>query len=91
MAANTHLDERIDCRVSSNSKSLFSRAAELAGSSLSSFVIEATRERALRVIDEHERLVLNNDARNVFMKALINPPAPNAALRAAAKKYALND
>jgi uncharacterized protein (DUF1778 family) len=89
MAANTKSNERIDCRVTSDSKSLFARAAKLAGTNLTSFVIEAARERAIRIIDEHERLVLNNEARDVFMNALTNPPAPNAALRAAAEKYAV--
>jgi len=82
-------NERIDCRVTSDSKSLFARAAKLSGSNLTSFVIEAARERAIRIIDEHERLVLNNEARDVFMNALTNPPAPNASLRAAADKYAV--
>ena len=82
-------NERIDCRVNSDSKSLFARAAELCGVTLSSFMIESARERAIRLIDEHERLVLNNDARDVFMDAIAKPPAPNAALRRAAKKYAL--
>lgn len=91
MVTNTRSNERIDCRVSSNSKSLFVRAAKLAGTSLSSFVIEAARERAVRIIDEHERLVLNNEARDVFMSALANPPAPNAALRTAAKKYSVKE
>ena len=89
MTANTRANERIDCRVNSNSKSLFARAAKLAGTSLSSFIIEAARERAIRIIDEHERLVLNNEARDVFMSALVNPPTPNAALRTAAEKYAV--
>ncbi len=88
MDTNARSDKRIDCRVSSDSKSLFTRAAELSGSSLSSFVIEAARERAIRIINEHESLVLNNKARDVFMNALANSPAPNAALRRAADKYA---
>ncbi len=82
-------DERIDCRVNSDSKSLFARAAELCGVNLTAFMIESARERAIRLIDEHERLVLNNEARDVFMNALSNPPAPNAPLRAAAERYAL--
>lgn len=82
-------DQRIDCRVSTDSKRLFARAAELSGSNLTTFVIEAARERAIRLIEEHERLVLNNESRNVFMSALANPPAPNAALRSAAEKYAV--
>jgi len=81
MATNTHSNERIDCRVTADSKLLFARAAKLAGSNLTSFVIEAARERAIRIIDEHERLVLNNKARDIFMNALANPPAPNTALR----------
>ena len=90
MATNAHSrDERIDCRVSSDSKSLFSRAAELCGVTLTSFMIESARERAIRLIDEHERLVLINEARDVFLNALSHPPAPNANLRSAAEKYAL--
>ena len=80
-------DERIDCRVNSDSKSLFARAAELCGVTLTSFMIEAARERAIRLINEHERLLLNNEARDVFMDALSNPPAPNAALQRAAEKH----
>jgi uncharacterized protein (DUF1778 family) len=90
MAAKPHSrDERIDCRVNSDSKSLFARAAELCGVTLTSFMIEAARERAVRMINEHERLVLNNEARDAFMNALSNPPAPNTALRRAVKKYAV--
>jgi uncharacterized protein (DUF1778 family) len=88
MATKAHSrDERIDCRVSSDSKSLFARAAELCGVTLTSFMIEAARERAMHLINEHDRLVLNNEARDAFMNALSSPPAPNAALRRAAKKY----
>jgi uncharacterized protein (DUF1778 family) len=88
MATKAHSrDERIDCRVSSDSKSLFARAAELCGVTLTSFMIEAARERAMRLISEHDRLILNNEARDTFMNALSNPPAPNAALQRAAKKY----
>ncbi len=91
MATKAHSrDERIDCRVSSDSKSLFTRAAELCGVTLTSFMVESARERALRLIDEHERLVLNNEARDVFLNALSSPPAPNASLRSAAEKYAAN-
>ena len=82
-------DKRIDCRVNLESKQLFARAAKVSGASISAFIIEAARERAVRILNEHERLVLDDEARDVFMSALDNPPAPNAALRAAAKKYAV--
>ena len=80
-------DERIDCRVNLESKQLFARAAQISGSSISAFIVESARARAIRILAEHERLVLNNEARDQFMQALDNPPSPNATLRAAAKKY----
>lgn len=82
-------DERIDIRVNSEAKSLFMRAAELSGQNLSAFVIEAVRERAMKLLDEHERLVLNNSARDNFLNALDTPPPPNTPLRRAADKYAV--
>ncbi|WP_126454362.1 DUF1778 domain-containing protein [Sulfuriflexus mobilis] len=82
-------DERIDVRVSTDSKTLFARAAEISGLSMTAFVIEAARERAARLIAEHERLLLKNQARDVFLNALASPPAPSDALRRAAEKYAV--
>ena len=89
MASDSRSNERIDFRINSDSKALFARAAKLSGTTLSSFVIEAARERAIRIIHEHERLLLNNEDRDILMDALANLPAQNAALRAAAKKYAV--
>lgn len=84
---NSTKDERIDVRVSAEFKALFARAAALSGMSLSSFVLEAARTQAIRLIDEHERVLLNDEARDQFMALLASPPAPNKALRAAAKKH----
>lgn len=81
--------QRIDFRVSTEIKALFSRAAELTGSSLTSFVIEAARERARLVLAEHDRIVLDSQARDAFLKMLESPPTPNAALRRATRKYAV--
>lgn len=78
--------QRIDFRVSTGIKTLFSRAAKLTGSSLSSFVIAAARERARLVLAEHDRIVLDNQAHDAFLKILGSPPAPNAALRRATSK-----
>lgn len=41
-----------------------------------------------RISPEQERVLeLCEEAREVFVKALINPPAPNEALEAAADRY----
>jgi len=82
-------DERVDFRVDAESKELFMRAAEVSGSTLSAFFVESARERALRLLEEHDRIVLKNKARDIFLNALSNPPAPSEALQKAAKKHAI--
>lgn len=80
-------DERVDFRINSEFKALFSRAAELAGVNMSAFIIEAAHERAVKLIEQHERVVLHNEARDVFLNALTHPPGPADNLRRAAEKY----
>lgn len=90
MADNTkNRDQQIHLRVTAASKSLYMRAAELSGEDLSTFIIEAAYKHAVQTIAEHERVVLNNQARDVFLNALTNPPAPNENLRRAAAKYTM--
>jgi len=87
MLTNTQRkNERIDLRISPEAKNLFARAAQLSSLSLSAFVVEATRVQSIRILEEHDRVILHNRARDVFLNALANPPAPNAALRKSMKK-----
>jgi uncharacterized protein (DUF1778 family) len=89
MAATTRAkNERIDVRVDSDVKALFARAAEISGVSMTRFVVETAKERAEQLVSQHERIVLENQARDTFLNALANPPAPNEALRRAAEKFA---
>ena len=80
-------DERVDFRINSEFKTLFSRAAGIAGVTMSAFIIEAAHERAVKLIEQHERMVLNNEARDVFLKTLTHPPGPADNLRRVAEKY----
>ncbi len=82
--------ERIDVRVNAEVKALFTRAAELSGTSLSAFILDAARERAVKLIEQNERIVLNNEARDVLLNALSNPPVPAKSLRRAADRYSDN-
>ena len=84
---NHSRDERFDLRMSADIKALVARAAEVAGTTMSAFMIETVRDRATKLIEQQEQIVLNNEARDVFLNALTNPPEPNAKLRRAAKKY----
>ncbi len=78
-------NERVDLRVDSESKDLFARAAEISGSSLSAFLVESARKRAYRLLEEHDRVILKNQARDIFMSTLSSPPTPNETLKKAAK------
>jgi len=80
-------DERFDLRMSADIKALVARAAEVAGTTMSAFMIETVRDRATKLIEQQEQIALNNEARDVFLNALTNPPAPNAKLRRATERY----
>ena len=44
-------------------------------------------EEGQGTIRNHETLVLRDEARDVFVKAILNPPLPNEALRSAGRRY----
>lgn len=79
--------ERMHCRVTPQNKAILQKAAALTGQDLTSFVTDATVDRALEVIEKHERLSLSNRDRDLFFAALENPPEPSARLKSAAAKY----
>lgn len=82
-------DIRIDLRVSPEFKILFSRAAEIAGVSLSAFVTESARQRAMELVEQHERIVLNNQARDMLLKAMNSQQTHGKALSRAANRFAV--
>ena len=80
-------DARLEARVSAAQKSLFQQAAALSGRTLSEFVVASAQDAARRVIAEHESILLSREEQLAFVKALLNPPEPNARLKRAAKAY----
>lgn len=78
---------RLEARISPDQKLLFQKAAALEGRSLTDFVIGCIVEKAKRVIQEYEVITLSERDRELFVKALLKPGAPNTALRKAAKWY----
>src|ERR1700732_2046612 len=79
--------ERLEARVTSAQKRLIERAAELRGTSVTDFVVSNIQAAAAETIREFESLFLRDEAREVFVKALLNPPQPNEALKAAAARH----
>ena len=82
-----HGTDRLEARVSSELKRLFKRAADLQGVTLSDFVVASLRQAALQVLEQHELIRLTEQDARLFARTLLKPPAPNARLRAAARRY----
>ena len=79
--AVAYKDSRINLRTSLDDKSLLERAASLRHLSLSSYIIATSIRQAQLDLAEQETLIVSNRERDMIMKALENPPKPNAALR----------
>ena len=79
--------ERLEVRTTSAQKRLIERAAELRGTSVTDFVVSNIQAAAAETIREFESLFLRDEARKVFVNALLNPPQANEALKAAAARH----
>ena len=79
--------ERLEARLTRTQKQIISRAAELRGTTVTDFVVASAHQAAAETIKDFEMLSLRGEAREVFVSALLHPPAPNAAAKAAARRY----
>lgn len=76
-------DQRIEARVTAETKAVIEQAASLEGISITDFVVQAAREAAERTIRSHMVISLSARDSRRFAEALLNPPEPNDALRRA--------
>ena len=79
-------DERLEARVPVELKTMFQRAADLEGLTLTDYVISALVEKSRATIREHEVITLTGRNREVFLEALQNPPKISPKLAAALNK-----
>ena len=79
--------DRLEARVTPDQKKLIARAAALRGSSVTEFIVASAQQAAADTIKEFELLTLHDKARDIFVNAILRPPAPNAAARKAAQRY----
>ena len=78
---------RLEARLPASVYALLKRAAELKGSSITDFVVNAAQDAAHRVIEDDGIIRLSADDQARFAQALLNPAAPNAALNEAARRH----
>ncbi|HWR16169.1 MAG TPA: DUF1778 domain-containing protein [Terriglobales bacterium] len=86
-AENRSGTERLEARIGADQKRFFQRAASLRGISLTEFMVASMHEAALKTVEEHALLTLTAHEQQVFVDTLLNPPAPNRALRMATERY----
>jgi uncharacterized protein (DUF1778 family) len=79
--------ERLEARLAREQKRLIERAAQIRGTSVTDFVLASAQQAAMETIKDFHMLTLRDKAGEVFVNAMLNPPAPNARARAAARRY----
>ena len=79
---------RLEARLPASVYALLKRAAELQGRSLTDFVVSAAQNAAQRVVEDDSIIRLSVEDQARFAQALLNPPAPNAALKRALQRHA---
>ena len=78
---------RITARVPQNVQDTLQQAADLVGSPLNQFIVQAALREARRVI-EHERVLeMSNHDAAFLLKLLEHPPKPNAKLARALRDH----
>ena len=78
---------RLETRVSPEQKELIERAAAYAGRTVSDFVLAHVELAAKKVIEEYERLHLDQTQSRVLVEALLAPQKPNKKLKRAMDDY----
>ncbi|EFC6651828.1 DUF1778 domain-containing protein [Escherichia coli] len=78
--------QRIDLRLNEDDKHMIEEAAAMTNQSISQFMVSTASARAAEVIDQHRRLLLNEESWNLVMDAITNPLAPNDRLKRATNR-----
>jgi uncharacterized protein (DUF1778 family) len=75
--------ERMELRVAPSVRKLIEQATAVSGLAAGDLAYEGAR----RILEDHERLVLRGEDREVFLKAVSNPPRPAPRLVAALRRH----
>ena len=79
---------RFDTRWTEEEKEYFEKASQLGGfRSLSEFVFSTIKEKAKKIIEEQNKILVSKRDQEIFFDAMINPPKPNEKLQKAALRY----
>ena len=79
--------DSIEMRVKPSDKERISRAAELSGVKLTTFVRASAAREAERVLRERQTTALSERDSRTLLEALDNPPLPTRVARDAVRNY----
>jgi uncharacterized protein (DUF1778 family) len=79
--------ERMHLRLNTATKRTLERAAAFEATSVSEYVLATATAAAEEVIARHRTVTLAPPDWDAFFAALTRPPAPNAALRKAIRRF----
>jgi uncharacterized protein (DUF1778 family) len=79
--------DRVEARLTPEQKRRIEYAAGLKGTSISDFIVSSADDAAVHAIAQNEVWTLTARDREVFVRALLHPPAPSPRMRAAARRY----
>ncbi|WP_198117242.1 type II toxin-antitoxin system TacA family antitoxin [Massilia rhizosphaerae] len=79
--------ERITARISAAVAETLNSAAELTGTTLNGFVVQAALEKAQKIVDREKRIMISNNDAAMLLNLLDNPPKPNAAMERGFKRF----
>ena len=85
--SNEKATDNIEMRVRPSDKKRISRAAELSGVKLTTFVRASAAREAERILREHQTTTLSERDTRTLLEALDNPPPPTPAARDAVREY----
>ena len=80
-------DSILYLRVTLNQKELLERAAAIKGVSLSAYTLSYLFPAARQNMNSHEKIVLSNRDRDLFISVMENPPELKGKLKSAIEKY----
>ena len=86
-ATDKEPERRLVARAKPETHRLIAEAAELQGSTVSQFLLDAALERAAKVTERATRLNVSRETFESMMLAMDQPARPLPRLRQAAKRY----
>ena len=84
---NNHSQTRVTARVSVSVKEKLQKAAQLSGSTLNQFMIQAALKEAQIILENEQIIYLSQQDADTVFNLIENPPPPNENLKAAIKKH----